>query len=132
MDRRSFIATSAALAASQITSGEAAMAEAPSNARKNFGDVAPGLADYTDQVLFGDLWKRPNLSPRDRSLVTIASLISLYRHNELPFHLKRAIENGVTRDEIAETITHLAFYGGWPVASTAIPIARKVFEEAGK
>lgn len=108
------------------------MAEAPSNARKNFGDVAPGLADYTDQVLFGDLWKRPNLSPRDRSLVTIASLISLYRHNELPFHLKRAIENGVTRDEIAETITHLAFYGGWPVASTAIPIARKVFEEAGK
>lgn len=108
------------------------MAEAPSNARKIFGDVAPGLADYTDNVLFGDLWKRPNLSPRDRSLVTIASLISLYRHNELPFHLKRAMENGVTRDEIAETITHLAFYGGWPVASTAIPIARKVFEEVGK
>lgn len=108
------------------------MAQAPSNARKNFGDVAPGLADYTDNVLFGDLWRRPNLSPRDRSLVTIACLISLYRHNELPFHLKRAMENGVTRDEIAETITHLAFYGGWPVANTAIPIARKVFEETGK
>ncbi len=108
------------------------MAEAPSNARKIFRDVAPGLADYTNNVLFGDLWKRPNLSPRDRSLVTIASLISLYRHNELPFHLKRALENGVTRDEIAETITHLAFYGGWPVANTAIPVARKVFEETGK
>ena len=82
--------------------------------------------------MFGDLWERPNLSQRDRSLVTIASLISLYRHNELPFHLKRAIENGVSREEIIETITHLAFYGGWPVANTALPIARKVFEEAAK
>ena len=105
---------------------------AASNAQKNFGDIAPALADYTDNVLFGDVWERPNLKPRDRSLVTIASLIALYRHNELPFHLKRAIENGVSRDEIIETITHLAFYGGWPVASTALPIARKVFEEAGK
>ena len=108
------------------------MANTPTNAQKNFGDVAPALADYTEKVLFGDLWERPNLSPRDRSLVTIATLIPLYRHNELPFHLKRAIENGVTRDEIAETITHLAFYGGWPVASTAVPIARKVLEETGK
>lgn len=107
------------------------MADTPSPARKSFGDIAPALADYTDEVLFGDVWKRPNLSPRDRSLVTITSLISLYRHNELPFHLKRALDNGVTRDEIIETITHLAFYGGWPVASTALPIARKVFEEAG-
>ena len=108
------------------------MADMPSNARKNFGDVVPALADYTDKVLFGDLWERPNLSPRDRSLVTIACLISMYRHNELPFHLKKGIENGLTRDEIAETITHLAFYGGWPVANTAIPVARKVFEETGK
>ena len=108
------------------------MADTPSNARKNFGDVVPALADYTDKVLFGDLWERPNLSPRDRSLVTIACLISMYRHNELPFHLKKGIENGLTRDEIAETITHLAFYGGWPVANTAIPVTRKVFEETGK
>ena len=108
------------------------MADTPSNARKNFDDVVPALADYTDKVLFGDLWERPNLSPRDRSLVTIACLISMYRHNELPFHLKKGIENGLTRDEIAETITHLAFYGGWPVANTAIPVARKVFEETGK
>lgn len=107
------------------------MADTPSAARKSFGDIAPALADYTDEVLFGDVWKRPNLSPRDRSLVTIASLISLYRHNELPFHLKRALENGVTKDEIIETITHLAFYGGWPVANTALSVARSVFEEAG-
>lgn len=94
-----------------------------------FADVAPALATITENVLFGDVWKRPGLNPRDRSLITIASLIALYRENELPFHLKRALENGVTRGEIAETITHLAFYAGWPPASTAIGIARKVFEE---
>jgi len=96
-----------------------------------FADIAPALADYTDTVLFGDVWKRPGLSQRDRSLVTIVSLISLYRTNELPFHLKKALENGVTRDEIAEVITHLAFYSGWPTAATAVGIARRVFEEAG-
>ena len=94
-----------------------------------FADVAPALADYTDNVLFGDVWKRPGLSPRDRSLITVATLIANYRTNELPFHLKRALENGVTRDEIAEVITHLAFYAGWPPASTAVSIARKVFQE---
>jgi len=100
-------------------------------ARKNpFADIAPALADITDNVLFGDVWKRPGLSPRDRSLITVASLISLYRTNELPFHLKRALENGVTRDELAEVITHLAFYAGWPTAATTVGIARKVFEEA--
>ena len=130
MDRRSFLASSTLLAASPLTLGVVqAMADAPTNGRKNFGDIAPALADYTDKVLFGDLWKRPNLSPRDRSLVTITVLIALYRHNELPSHLKRAIENGVTRDEIVETITQLAFYGGCPVAVTALPMARKVFEE---
>ncbi|HEX3430405.1 MAG TPA: carboxymuconolactone decarboxylase family protein [Rhizomicrobium sp.] len=95
-----------------------------------FADVAPALAKYTDDVLFGDVWKRPGLSPRDRSLITVACLVSLYRTNELPFHLKRAMENGLTRDEIAEVITHLAFYAGWPPASTAVGIARKMFEEA--
>lgn len=80
----------------------------------------------------GDVWERPGLKPRDRSLITVACLISLYRTNELPFHLKKALENGVTRDEIIETITHLAFYSGWPTASSALSIARKVFDEAGK
>lgn len=101
----------------------------PTAARKAFGDVAPALADYTDKVLFGDAWKRPGLSPRERSLVTVASLISLYRTNELPFHLKKAMENGVSRDELIEAITHLAFYAGWPCASMAVGIARRVFEE---
>jgi 4-carboxymuconolactone decarboxylase len=80
-------------------------------------------------VLFGDVWKRAGLSPRDRSLITVASLVSLYRINELPFHLKRAMENGVTREELIEAITHLAFYAGWPVANTALPIAKRVFDE---
>jgi 4-carboxymuconolactone decarboxylase len=99
--------------------------------RSPFGDIAPSLATYTEAVLFGDVWKRPGLSARDRSLVTVATLIALYRTNELPFHLKYARQNGVTRDELVETITHLAFYAGWPAASTAIGIARKVFEDVG-
>lgn len=100
-------------------------------AQKAFGDIAPALADYTDKVLFGEVWERPGLSPRDRSLVTVASLVSQYRSNELPFHLKKTLENGVSRDELVELITHLAFYSGWPTASTALAIARRVFEEAG-
>ena len=103
----------------------------PTNARKSFGDLAPHLAEITDKVLFGDVWENPALPPRDRSLVTITSLISLYRTNELPFHPKKALENGITKDEIIGTITHLAFYAGWPPAMTALQIARKVFSEAG-
>ena len=108
------------------------MAEKSSTAQKAFGDVAPALAEITDNVLFDNVWKRPNLGPRDRSLVTIASLTSLYRVNELPYHLKLAMENGVGQDEIIEVITHLAFYAGWPAASTALGIARRVFDEAKK
>ena len=96
-----------------------------------YGDIAPALGDYTDNVLFGDVWKRPGLSPRDRSLITVATLVAGYRTNELPFHLKRALDNGVTREELAELITHPAFYAGWPTASTAVTIARRVFEENG-
>jgi len=103
--------------------------EEPTAARESFGDLAPALAEYTDKVLFGDVWGRPGLSPRDRSLITVASLVALYRINELPFHLKRALENGVKRDEIIELITHLAFYSGWPTANTALSIARRIFEE---
>ena len=102
----------------------------PYGARRNIADIAPKLATLTDDVLFGDVWKRPGLSPRDRSLITVASLVALYRTNELPIHLKKALENGVTRDELVEAITHLAFYSGWPTAITAITIARRVFEDA--
>jgi 4-carboxymuconolactone decarboxylase len=99
--------------------------------RKAFGDFAPALAEYTDNVLFGDVWLRPGLSPRDRSLVTVAALTALYRTNELEIHVKKALENGVERDEIVELITHLAFYSGWPTAHSALQIARRVFHPPG-
>jgi 4-carboxymuconolactone decarboxylase len=105
------------------------MADKPTAARNSFGDIAPALATYTDEVLFGDVWERPGLSKRDRSLVTVACLVSLYRTNELPFHIKRAVENGVTKDELIEAITHLAFYAGWPPAMSAVQAARRAFEE---
>lgn len=101
----------------------------PHAAPQAFRDIAPALAEYTDEVLFGDVWERPGLSPRDRSLITVATLIALYRTNELPFHLRKALENGVSREEIGEVITHLAFYAGWPVASTAVNIAQAVFND---
>ncbi len=103
----------------------------PTNARKSFGDIAPHLAEITDKVLFGDVWENTALSPRDRSLVTITCLIALYRINEMPFHIKKALENGVTRDEIIEAITQIAFYAGWPPAMTALPIVKKLFAESG-
>jgi 4-carboxymuconolactone decarboxylase len=98
--------------------------------RAPWGDIAPRLTEITDDVLFDDVWQRPGLCPRDRSLITVASLVSLYRVNELPFHLKKALENGVTRDELVEAVTHLAFYSGWPTAATAIGILRQVFADA--
>ncbi len=94
-----------------------------------YADIAPALDDYTQRVLFGDVWERPQLSKRDRSLVTVAALVAGYRTNELPFHLGRALENGVTRDELVEVITHLAFYAGWPAANMAVGIARQVFAD---
>jgi len=108
------------------------MTNEPTAARKAFGDLAPALADYSDKVLFGDVWERPGLSPRDRSLITVASLVSLYRTNELAFHIGKALDNGVTRDELIELITHLAFYSGWPTAMTALPIARQAFDNRGR
>jgi 4-carboxymuconolactone decarboxylase len=109
--------------------GNASMIPEPTNARKAFGDIAPQLAEITDKTLFGEVWANPALSPRDRSLITISSLISLYRTNELPFHLKKALENGLSKDEIIATITHLAFYAGWPPAMTALQIAGVVFKD---
>jgi 4-carboxymuconolactone decarboxylase len=107
------------------------MTDQPTGGQKAFGDVAPALANYTDTVLFGDVWKRGGLSPRDRSLITVATLIAGYRTNELPFHIKFAMQNGVTRAELAELITHLAFYAGWPCASTATTVARQVLAGSG-
>ena len=92
-------------------------------------DVAPKLVELTEDVLFRDVWERPSLSKRDRSLITVATLVALNRTEQLPYHLVRALENGVTKDEIVELITHLAFYSGWPTAISAAMIAKKIFEE---
>ena len=96
--------------------------------QKAFGEIAPDFAELTDRVLFGEVWQRPGLSQRDRSLITVATLVALYRTNELPNHLKRAIDNGVSRDELVEAIMHLAFYSGWGNAIMAVDVARNVFE----
>src|SRR6201996_3206898 len=106
------------------------MADVKTPMRAPWSDIAPHLTEISNTVLFDDVWRRPGLSARDRSLITVASLIALYRSNELKFHLGKALENGVTRDEIIEMITHLAFYSGWPTASTAIGIAHVVFAAA--
>jgi 4-carboxymuconolactone decarboxylase len=108
------------------------MAPHPTAARDAFGHTAPKFAEITDTVLFGDVWERPGLSVRDRSLATVTTLIALYRTNELPYHMKRALQNGVTREELVELITHLAFYAGWPPANTAVSIAQRVFDELDK
>ena len=101
----------------------------PTRAQQLMGDIAPKLADLTDTVLFGDVWARPELSPRDRSLVTVSALIALNRPDQLRSHLAQARDNGVTQEELIETITHLAFYAGWPNAVTAISVAREVFQK---
>jgi 4-carboxymuconolactone decarboxylase len=93
------------------------------------GDVAPKLADLTDKVLYGDIWERRELSRRDRSLVTVAALIALDRPDQLRSHLHIARQNGVTQAELIETITHLAFYSGWPNSVTAVGVAKEVFAE---
>lgn len=93
------------------------------------GDFAPKLAELTDDVLYGDVWERPQISKRDRSLVTVAALIAMNRPDQLRSHLVRARENGVPQEELVETITHLAFYAGWPNAVTAIAVAKEVFEK---
>ena len=101
----------------------------PTPAQRLMGDVAPKLADLTDTVLFGDVWERPQLSKRDRSLVTVSALIAMNRPDQLRSHLTRARDNGLTETELVEAITHLAFYAGWPNAVTAVAIAREVFKK---
>lgn len=96
------------------------------HSRDAIRDVAPKLVELTDNVLFGDVWKRPGLSPRDRSLITVATLVALNRTEQLPSHLNRALENGVTKDEIVELVTHLAFYSGWPTAMSAALLIKEL------
>jgi 4-carboxymuconolactone decarboxylase len=106
------------------------MGKEPSAAQKLIGDFAPKLVDLTDRVLFGDVWERPELSNRDRSLATVSALIAMNRPDQLRFHLGKALENGVEKEELIEVITHLAFYSGWPNAMSAIMVAKEVFSKA--
>lgn len=105
------------------------MAEQQSRAQQLVGDIAPKLAELTDEVLFGDVWARPELSRRDRSLITVATLTAMGRTDQLRSHLSLALDNGVTREELAELATHLAFYAGWPAGMTAATTLRQVLNE---
>jgi len=98
-------------------------------AQSLFGDINPKLAELTDDVLFGDVWKRPGLSPRDRSLVTVSALIAMNRPDQLRSHLQRARDNGLSEAELIEAITHLAFYAGWPSGVAASVVAKEVFQQ---
>ena len=101
----------------------------PSRAQQFMGKTAPKLAELTDSVLAADIWERPQLSKRDRSLITVAALIALNRPDQLRSYLDRARKNGVTEEELVETITHMAFYSGWPSAVSAAVIAEEVFQD---
>jgi 4-carboxymuconolactone decarboxylase len=105
------------------------MSKEQSAAEKTIGDFAPKLVELTDRVLFGDVWERKDLSKRDRSLVTVAALIAMNRPDQLRFHLGKALENGLRKNELIEVITHLAFYSGWPSSMTAITIAKELFSK---
>src|SRR4051794_13148861 len=98
----------------------------PSAVRSSLGDLAPKLVDLTEDVLFGDVWERPQLSKRDRSLITCAALVATGKTDQMSFHFPRAIENGVKQDELVEMITHLAFYVGWPNAMSAMARAKEL------
>ena len=104
------------------------MSKAP-NVRDALRATAPKLIELTEKVVYGDIWERSELSKRDRSLITVAALVAMNRERQLTGHLGRALDNGVTQDELIEVITHMAFYAGWPTAMTAAAIAKGVFAE---
>ena len=99
----------------------------PSGAERMFGDFAPALVHFTDDVLFGEAWTRPRLTPKERSLITVAALTTGGNTEQLIFHLGLAKQNGATEEELIEAITHLAFYAGWPKAFSAMAVAKQVF-----
>jgi 4-carboxymuconolactone decarboxylase len=108
---------------------EASEAQRAARVGEQFGNVVPGIVRYTTDILFRDLWLRPDLAPRDRSLVTVSALIASGQVAQIPYHLNRAMDNGLTQAEASEVITHLAFYVGWPNAFSALPVAKDVFEK---
>src|SRR5256885_971538 len=106
------------------------MSKKSNSAQQLIGNFAPKLVELTDRVLFDDIWERKDLSKRDRSLITVAALVALNRPDQLRFHLGKAVENGVKQQELIETITHLAFYSGWPNAIGAMMIAKELFSKS--
>jgi 4-carboxymuconolactone decarboxylase len=107
---------------------EATEAQRAAGVAQTVRPIVPGLDEFTTDVLFRDLWLRPDLAPRDRSLVTVSALIAAGQVAQIPYHLNRAMDNGLTRAQASETVTHLAFYAGWPNAFSAVPVVRGVFE----
>jgi 4-carboxymuconolactone decarboxylase len=108
---------------------EAAEADRAARVGQQFGGVAPGVVQYTTDVLFRDLWLRPDLAPRDRSLVTVSALVALGQVAQIPYHLNRAMDNGLTQAQASEVFTQLAFYAGWPNVFSALPVAKDLFEK---
>ncbi|MDR3485457.1 MAG: carboxymuconolactone decarboxylase family protein [Bradyrhizobium sp.] len=108
---------------------EAAEAQRATRVQEQFGASFPGVVQYTTDVLFRDLWLRPDLAPRDRSLVTVSALIASGQVAQIPYHLNRAMDNGLTQTEATEVMTHLAFYAGWPNVFSALPVAKDVFDK---
>jgi 4-carboxymuconolactone decarboxylase len=111
---------------------EASETQRATRVGQQFGSVAPGIVQYTADILFRDLWLRPGLAPRDRSLVTVSALIASGQVEQIPYHLNKAMDNGLTQAQAGEVITHLAFYAGWPKAFSALPVAKEVFEKRSK
>ncbi len=103
----------------------------PASTSEQVKDIVPTLIELTERVLFGEVWARPGLSKRDRSLITVAALVALAREDQLKGHLWRALDNGITREELSEIFTHLAFYAGWPNGIVAAKVAKAVYEERG-
>jgi 4-carboxymuconolactone decarboxylase len=112
-----------------VSLSETAEAQRAANVEKQFGAVAPGVVQYTTDHLFRDLWLRPDLAPRDRSLVTVAALVASGQPEQVTYHLNRAMDNGLTKPQASEMLTQLAFYAGWPRVFSAMPVVKEVFEK---
>jgi|ERR1700691_5674272 4-carboxymuconolactone decarboxylase len=111
---------------------EAAEAQRATQVNNNFGQVSPGLVQNTTDLLFRELWLRPALTPRDRSLVTVSALIASGQVAQITYRLNRAMDNGLTQPQVSEVVTHIAFYAGWPNAFSALPVVKEVFEKRQK
>ncbi len=123
------MATAIVHAEPNAASTAAGAVKQPTRAQQLMGDIAPKMAELTDNVLYADIWERPQLSKRDRSLITVAALVAMNRPDQLRSHLALARQNGVTEQELVEAITHMAFYSGWPNAVTAVAVAKDVFKK---